>query len=204
MSEIRKLFQDLSDKGLDDAIIGTVERRQEKTPTGWSIPGRMKGFWCDVRPEKAGEAMLQYVPMAFRVLNTDDDLGIIVVPKVGTEVLVNWVDGRPTIEACQEWDRMILKKGDNLWIEIAENDDILVQTAGAVEVKVKKTVVEDIKISKQVKAPLIKLGRIAPHPVFWGDMLLTWLSTHTHHPSGKPPIQSPALPAILSKTVFID
>ncbi len=204
MSEVKKLFQELSDKGLDDAIIGTVTACQQTTPAGWALPDRLKGFWCDVQPEKKSETLLQHVPMAFRVLNTENDLGIIMVPKKDTEVLVSWVDGRATIEACQEWDRMILKKGKNLWIEIAENDDILVQTDGAIEVKVKKTVVEDIKISKQVKAPLIKLGRIALHPVFWGDMLLTWLSTHTHHPSGKPPIQSPALPAILSKTVFID
>jgi len=204
MNELKRLLQELADKGLDDAVIGTVVCCQQKTKTGWAIPDRMKGFWCDVQPEKESETLLQNVPMAFRVLNASDDLGVIVVPKKGTAVLVSWVDSRPTIAACQEWERMILKKGKNLWIEIDAADNIAVQTAGAVELKVKKTVVEDVAVSKQVKAPLIKLGRIAPHPVFWGDALLLWLSTHTHSPHGKPPIQSPALPGILSKTVFID
>lgn len=204
MSDVKKLFQELADKGIDDAVLGTVKCCQQKTEVGWSLPDRMKGFWCDVEPEKESETLMQNVPMSLRVLNKHDDLGIIVVPKKETEVLVTWVDGRPTIEACQEWDRLILKKGDNLWIEIKANDDIFVQTSGAIQMKVAKTVTEDITVSKQVKAPLIKLGRLAPHPVFWGDALLTWLSTHTHHPAGKPPLQSPALPAILSKTVFID
>ncbi|TET23438.1 MAG: hypothetical protein E3J71_02350 [Candidatus Stahlbacteria bacterium] len=208
MSDVRKLFQELSDKGLDDAIIGTVEAVQQTTPAGWALSDRIPGFWCDVQPEKESETLLQHVPMPLRVLNREDDkdLGFILVPEKNTEVLVTWVDGRPTIEACQRWERMILKKGDNLWIEIDADDNIFVQTAGAVEVKVKKTMTEEIAISKQVKCPLIKLGKTAPHPVFWGDMLMTWLSTHVHSPGGLPPIlaQTAALPGILSKTVFID
>lgn len=203
-NNVRALFQELSDKGVNDAVIGTVDAVQQTTPAGWALSDRIPGFWCDVQPEKESETLLQHVPMSFRVLNTSNDLGIIIVPRKETEVLVTWVDGRPTIEACQEWERLILKKGDNLWIEIDAKDNILVQTNGAVEMKVKKTVVEDITISKQVKAPLIKLGKIAPHPVFWGDALMVWLQTHTHHPAGKPPLQWPALPGILSKTVFID
>ncbi|MBN2381173.1 hypothetical protein JXM67_15345 [candidate division WOR-3 bacterium] len=213
MSEIRKLFRELSDKGLNDAIIGTVIRCQETTPTGWSIPKRVHAFWCDVKPEKESEAVLQYVPMPMRVLNAPDDLGVIFVPKVDTEVIVSWIDGRPTMLACKEWDRMILKKGENLWIEIAKNDDILVQTNGQVNVKVGKSVTEEITLSKHVKCPLIKLGQIAPHPVVMGDILVTWLSTHTHilspvaTPAGfvtSPPMQNPALPGILSKVTFTD
>ncbi len=207
MSEVKKLFQELSDKGLDDAIIGTVTACQQTTPAGWAMPDRLKGFWCDVQPEKESETLLQHVPMAFRVLNTENDLGIIVVPKIGTEVLVSWVDSRPTIEACQKWERMILKKGDNLWIEIDSQDNILVETAGAVDVKVSKTVTEEIDISKHVKSPLIKLGKNAPHPVALGDLLISWLISHTHnctapgYPSG-PPVPPPT--GLLSKTVFTD
>jgi hypothetical protein len=208
-NNVRKLFQELSDKGIDDAIIGTVEAVQETTPSGWALPDRIKGFWCDVQPEKESETLLQHVPMALRVLNTENDLGVIIVPKQGTEVLVTWVDKRPTIEACQEWERLILKKGEDLWIEIDVEDNILVQTAGAVDVKVKKTVTEEIDVSKHVKCPLIKLGKKAPHPVVWGDNLMSWLANHVHpcagpgNPSGKP---VPPLPAgrFLSKVVFTD
>ncbi len=208
MSEVKKLFQELSDKGLDDAIVGTVKACQQTTPAGWAMPDRLAGFWCDVQPEKESEALLQHVPMAFRVLNTENDLGVIIVPEIDTEVLVEWVDSRPTITACQCWERMILKKGDNLWIEIDKDDNILVQTAGAVEVKVKKTVTEEIDISKHVKCPLIKLGKNAVHEVALGDLLLAWLKGHTHNctapgtPSG-PPIPRPTK-ALLSKVVFVE
>lgn len=210
MSEVKKLFQELSDKGLDDAVIGTVKACQQTTPTGWALPDRLEGFWCDVQPEKESEAMLQHVPMAFRVMNGEDhkDLGVIIIPEIDSEVLVEWVDGRPTITACQRWERMILKKGDNLWIEIDKEDNILVQTAGAVNVKVKKTVIEEIEISKHVKSPLIKLGTNAVHEVALGDLLLAWLKSHTHNctapgtPSG-PPIPQPTN-ALLSKVVFVE
>lgn len=209
MSDVRKLFQELSDKGLDDAIIGTVTACQQTTPAGWALADRIPGFWCDVQPEKESETLLQHVPMPLRVLNREDDkdLGFILVPEKETEVLVTWVDGRPTIEACQRWERMILKKGDNLWIEIDADDNIFVQTAGAVEVKVSKTVTEEIDISKHVKSPLIKLGKNAPHPVALGDLLISWLTSHVHnctapgYPSG-PPVPPPT--GLLSKTVFTD
>ncbi len=203
MSELRKIIQNLADKGLDDAVMGRVKCCQELTPAGWKMPERLAGFWCDVDPEKESESLLQNVPVAMRVLNTDDDIGVIFVPKVDTTVLIEWVDGRPTITACQEWTRMILKKGDNFWLEVKANDDIFVKTAGAVEIKVAKTVTEEIDIFKQVKSPLIKLGKTAPHPVIWGDSLVSWLSTHTHG-SSPPPLQAPALPALLSKVVFTD
>lgn len=210
-NNVRKLFQELSDKGIDDAIIGTVEAVQQTTPSGWALTDRIKGFWCDVQPEKESETLLQHVPMAFRVMNGEDhkDLGVIIVPEIDTEVLVEWVDGRPTITACQRWERMILKKGDNLWIEIDKEDNILVQTAGAVDVKVKKTVTEEIDISKHVKCPLIKLGKNAPHAVVWGDDLVSWLKNHKHNsntpgnPSG-PPLTGKLLDAYLSKVVFTD
>lgn len=211
MSDVRKLFQELSDKGIDDAIIGTVKKVQQTTPSGWALPDRIPGFWCDVQPEKESETLLQHVPMPLRVLNREDDkdLGFILVPEKNTEVLVTWVDGRPTIEACQHWERMILKKGDNLWIEIDAKDNILIQTAGAVDVKVKKTVTEEIDVSKHVKSPLIKLGKQASHPVVWGDRLTAWLKNHQHNsntpgnPSG-PPLTGKMLDAYLSKVVFTD
>lgn len=205
MSELKKIIQELSDKGLDDAIIGTVVACQQTTPAGWAMPERLKGFWCDVAPEKESEALLQHAPMPLRVMNGEDhkDLGVIIVPEKDTEVIVEWVDGRPTIAACQRWERMILKKGENLWIEIDNKDNILIQTAGAIDIKVKKTSVEEADISKQIKSPLIKLGKTAPHPVIWGDSLVSWLSTHTHGGS-LPPLQAPALPGLLSKVVFTD
>jgi len=211
MNDVRKLFAELSDKGIDDAIIGTVEACQQTTPAGWAMPDRIHGFWCDVQPEKESETLLQHVPMPLRVLNRegDKDLGFILVPEKDTEVLVTWVDGRPTIEACQRWERMILKKGENLWIEIDADDNIFVQTAGAVDVKVSKTVTEEIDISKHVKSPLIKLGRNAPHQVVWGNDLMNWLANHVHqcagpgNPSGRP---KPPIPPgkFLSKVVYVE
>lgn len=187
-----------------DAIVGKVTARQFLTPTGWALPDREPyGFWCDVQPEKEGEELLQYVPMSFRVMNYADDLGFILVPKMNTEVLVSQVDGRPTIEACQEWDYFILKKGEDFYLTVDDQNNVELQTTGAVDVKVAKTSKEQAGISKQIVAPQIVLGSLGSNQAVLGNMLQLWLSSHTHgtlKPGDPttPPLQTSTLPGILS------
>jgi hypothetical protein len=78
---------------------------------------------CKITPEDGGEAV-DNVPI--RVMRHANEIGFSVVPKVGTEVIVMWLDEyRPTIFQVHEWDKVIVKnkgdvgmviKGDKIWV----------------------------------------------------------------------------------------
>ena len=197
-----------------DAIVGKVTARQFLSPAGWALPDREPyGFWCDVQPEKEGEEELQHVPMGFRVMNYADDLGFILVPKADTEVLVSWVDGRPTIEACQEWERLILKKGEAFYVIVDAMNNVEAQTSGEVNVTVLKSSTETVAIQKHIKSPKILLGPAGLEQAVKGN---TWLGIFTSHihvvspavtPLGLvsgPPLNAPAAAAALSLIVKLD
>ncbi len=194
-----------------DGIIGTVTHRQIP---GEEDPLRDGLYWCDIQPEKEGEAKLEYVPMGLRVMNYPDDLGIIAVPKMGTEVVIAFVDGRPTIDCCQEWDKLIVKKNDSnyfIWDKITNNVEL--KTTGTIHVYTPQTTLEEAGLKHQTDAPSIILGPIGAFSAVLGEILNTWLATHTHVvipttvPGVKvtgPPMQAATLPLHLSRRVKLD
>jgi len=197
-----------------DSIVGIVTARQFLSPTGWALPDREPyGFWCDVQPEKEGEALLEHVPMGFRVMNYADDLGFILVPKADTEVLVSWVDGRPTIEACQEWEYLILKKGEAFYVIVDAMNNVEAQTSGEVNVTVFESSTETVGIQKHIKSPKILLGPAGLEPAVKGATWLGVFTSHTHVVSptptplglvSGPPMNAPAAAAALSLIVSLD
>lgn len=187
-----------------DGILGTVLHRQIPDEAD---PLRDGLFWCDVQPEREGEAVLEYVPMPGRVLNADDDLGLIYVPKKGSEVSLRWVDGRATIAECREWTHWILKKDDANFILWDDKNNIEFFTTGKIHLKCLQSTLEESVLEHHIKSILIKLGPAGFTSAVLGEPLNAWLGSHTHLHKGSPtgpPIQAPALPAHLSKIVKLD
>jgi hypothetical protein len=110
---------------------------------------------CTIKPEDGGE-VVDKVPI--RVMRHANEIGFSVVPKVGTEVIVMWLDEyRPTIFQIHEWEKIIVLDGSEIGVKI-EN--------GVVH---------------------LGKGNSAEHPVAWGDDLWdfldefrTWAISHTH------------------------
>lgn len=192
-----------------EAFIGTVVHRQIPNE---SDPLRKGLYWCDVQPERDTDAKVEYVPMAFRVMNHTDDFGIIIVPKMNAEVIVAWVDGRPTIDSCQEWDKLIFKKDDsNYFMWDLGTNNVEMKTSGTIKIETPLTTLEKSGIQHQIHALKIILGALGPYSAVQGEILNMWLSTHTHTilkptPGSQtsPPTQIPALGAHLSKVVKLD
>lgn len=211
-----RILKDMQGSGAlpKGAVLGTASACQYVTPLGWNLPDREPfSYWCDVQPEKDGESLLKHVPMPQRVMNYPDDLGVIFVPKQGTEVLVEWIDGRPTITDCQEWEQFIVKKSDSdyIWWDSLNNVDV--KTTGAITVETLRTAEEIAAFSWKINAPQIILGPIGAFSAVLGEILNTWLGTHTHVvipttvPGVKvtgPPIQAATLPLHLSRRVKLD
>jgi len=199
---------------IEDGILGTVKARQHPVPGGWNLPLRdPKSFWCDVQPEREAESLLEHVPMAFRAMNYSDDLGFILVPKMNTEVLVEWIDGRPTITACQEWDILILKKGETNFLVWDIDNNVEMKITGSLDFYSAKNVTQEAMLTFQTIGAQIIHGPLGAYSHVLGEMLVMWLSTHTHTlvpvltPAGyvtSPPVQIPALPGILSKRCKLD
>ena len=142
----------------------------------------------DVQPERPDTAELKNVPI--RVMNLSDDLGIYVVPRVGTQVLVGLVDGRPTAFQFQEWERVVMKRADGFYLEVKRNGDVVLETSGNVELKA---------------GGRVQLGQNGQYSAVWGEVLRNWLMNHTHPtPSGPSGPPSPPPPNFLSSKVKLD
>lgn len=191
------------------AVLGTVAARQYVTPAGWSLPQRdLKSFWCDVQPEKEGESLLMHVPMPGRVMNSDDDLGIYYVPQQDTEVLIEWVDNRPTIVDAHEWEQFIIKKSDSDYVWWDSSNDVNVKTTGKITIETLQIAKEIAAIVWQIDAPRIILGKLGAYSVPLGELLLAAFNSHVHSsnapstPTSTPLV--PMTPAVLSQIVKLD
>jgi len=119
----------------------------------------------DVTPDDGGEVIAN-VPL--RVMRYQNQTGVAVVPKVGTEVVVEWLDKhRPRVAAAQEWTKIIMLTAQGFGVIISDV----------------------IAMGDQNQAK---------HPVPWGDTLATflnsfrsWAATHDH--GAGPPLTSPPM-----------
>ncbi len=120
---------------------------------------------CDVTTA----AGLELKGLPLRVLNLAADAGIYAVPALGSDVRISYdgsSQGRPRVVQVQEFDRLVLKKGSKLKIEITKDDKVIIGNEAR-----------------------------ASHPVPKGDELYAydgsfheWARTHTH---GAPPTTGP-------------
>ena len=104
-------------------LVQAVQKHPKMFTVG-TITGVDEGTMsCTIKPEDGGE-VVDKVPI--RVMRHGNQIGFSVVPKVGTEVIVMWLDEyRPTIFQVHEWDKVIVKdksdvgmvvKGDEIWV----------------------------------------------------------------------------------------
>jgi hypothetical protein len=131
---------------------------------------------------------------------TDDDggLGVGWIPKVGSDVLVAFIDGvenRPQIIKVQQWDQLIIKKG------AAGNQDIEITIDSDNKIDLRKASGFQFTIDAQEK---VSIGNTPSHKLGWGDAWLQKFNAHTHPtptgPSG-PPMQ-PLADAEVNSQIF--
>ncbi|MEE9456751.1 MAG: hypothetical protein V3W11_06345 [bacterium] len=98
---------------------------------------------CKITPEDGGE-VVDKVPI--RVMRHANQIGFSVVPKVGTEVIVMWLDEyRPTIFQIHEWAKVVVLDKSGIGFTI-ENGII--------------------RLGKE---------KVKKHPVAWGEVLEKYL-----------------------------
>ena len=98
---------------------------------------------CVVTPEDGGQDV-EDVPL--RVMRYADAVGFSIVPVVGTEVIVAWLDkSRPVIFRVHAWDKVVIQNKDGHGVIVKKGGVLLGIEAGAT------------------------------HPVAWGDVLTTYL-----------------------------
>ena len=118
--------------------------------------------------------------------DADGGLGACWIPKVGSEVLVAFIDGaenRPQVVKVQQWEQLVIRKGaaDNPEFELTINSDNRVDLRKASGFQF--TIDADDKVA---------IGNAPSHKLAWGDQWLLKFNAHTHPtptgPSG-PPMQ---------------
>jgi hypothetical protein len=125
-----------------------------------------------VAPEDGGQ---EIVDVPLRIMRNADGAGVIVIPKVGTQVVVAWLgEHRATLLKCQEWTK------------------ILIQTPA------KFGMVVDA-------ADVVTIGRQndATHPVAWGDTLAVHLAALQAYLDAQIGVPSPVPPGdLISADVY--
>ncbi len=202
---IRSSLNMLVEQG-SQAFIGTVVHRQIPNEADSLRKGL---YWCDVQPERDTDAKVEYVPMALRVMNYEDDFGIIIVPKLNTEVLVALVDGRPTIDSCQEWDKLIIKKDDSNYIvwDLGTNN-VEMKTSGTITIETPQTILEKAGLEHQTDSQKIIHGPLGAFSHLLGEIVQAIYNSHTHISTAPTLPTSPPVPLIpktaLSNRVKLD
>jgi hypothetical protein len=75
---------------------------------------------CTIKPEDGGE-VVKNVPI--RVMRYANQIGFSVVPRVGTEVIVMWLDEyRPTIFQIHEWEKVVVKNKSDVGMVVQGNE----------------------------------------------------------------------------------
>ena len=78
---------------------------------------------CVVRPETGGE---DFADVPLRVTRVADDVGFIVIPRVGAAVVLLLLDEyRAVVASVQEWDEIIIKHGDKTTGAIFRSGEVL-------------------------------------------------------------------------------
>lgn len=133
-----------------------------------------------------GEQVIrEAVPL--RIFNDEGGLGVAFIPKIGSEVLIGFIDGaeaRPQILKVQEWDSLIVRKGP------ANNPALEITVSSDNQIDLRKDSGFQFTIDTEDK---VSIGNAPSHSLGWGDAWLQEFNNHIHPtptgPSGKPVIQ---------------
>ena len=166
MSAIRELLDSMNKAG-KHAVIGTVKAADAEALT------------CDV--VFAGrDIIVEKIPL--RIFNDDEGFGTALVPAIGSEALVGFVDGKenqPQVLKVQQWDWWIMRRGelkvmispDNAFTFKRENGFEFTMTAGG----------------------KFLMGNAPAHKLIHGDTFLPKFNAHYHlAPDG--PTTPPVVP----------
>ena len=170
--------------------------------TGEIISVNATNHSCQVKPHKDNIPQLENVPL--RVFNLEDDLGVIIIPEIGSACLIEFLEGStelPIIRKVQHWQKIIIKKQDTIELTIDPEGNIDCVTEGNATLQVK----ENVEIENQAGMHIILDGTNqkiklnqgnhqiimkqdgthigsegAKQPLMLGYATLRWLTEHTH------------------------
>lgn len=159
-------------------MVNAVVKQKDAFTVGTIFSVDEAEMTCVVTPEDGGQN-IEDVPL--RIMRYADAVGFSIVPVVGTEVIVAWLDKlRPVIFRIHEWDKIVIQN--------AEGHGAIVK-AGEV---------------------LLGVEASATHPVAWGDAIASHLAAfkaaydaHTHGGMVPVPGPSPTPPNISSAEVKV-
>jgi len=124
-------------------IVNTLAKVEKIFTVGTVAAVNEAEMTCTVTPEDGGEDIAD-VPL--RIMSYAGAVGLAVIPVVGTEVVVAWLDRlRPLVFRVQEWDKVVLRNEAKMGITV-KNDSVVLGNHAT-----------------------------ATHPVAWGDALATYL-----------------------------
>lgn len=121
---------------------------------------------CDVILE-GEEITRENVPL--RIFNDDGGFGMAFVPRIGSDVLITFIDGvetRPQVVKVQEWDWLVLRRGE-LEIVISPDNAISIQKGSGFEFTL---TAEDTFL----------MGNSPTHSIIHGDKFLPLHNYHRH------------------------
>lgn len=170
--------------------------------TGEIISVDQTNHSCQVKPHKDNIPQLENVPL--RVFNLEDDLGVIIIPEIGSVCLVEFLEGStelPIIRKVQTWQKIIIKKQDTIETTIDPEGNIDCITEGNAHIKVKENVEienqagmhiildgtnKEIKLNQGDHQIIMKQdgthigSESAKQPLMLGNATLRWLTEHKH------------------------
>lgn len=104
-------------------LVNAVAKQKDVFTVGTVFTVDEAEMTCVVTPEDGGQD-IEDVPL--RVMRYADAVGFSIVPVVGTEVIVVWLDkSRPVIFRVHEWDKIVILNKDGHGIVINSGDIVL-------------------------------------------------------------------------------
>jgi len=104
-------------------LVNAVAKIPDVFTVGTAFTVNEAEMTCVVTPEDGGQD-IEDVPL--RVMRYADAVGFSIVPVVGTEVIVVWLDkSRPVIFRVHEWDKIVIQNKDGHGILINSGDIVL-------------------------------------------------------------------------------
>lgn len=148
-----------------------------KLITGEIISVNQTNHSCQVKPHKDNIPQLENVPL--RVFNLEDDLGVIIIPEIGSACLVEFLEGStelPIIRKVQHWQKIIIKKQDTIELTIDPEGNIDCVTEGNATLQVK----ENVEIENQAGMHIILDGTNQKIKLNQGDHQIIIKQDGTH------------------------